>query len=120
MNEPTDAMLDDPLYRRDVMEEEARTWREESTSDDDEIDDIENASPRPWKLLEGKVPTFPRYISVVHGNNLGIADMVGAGSRNPKVMLEVRANAALILAAVNAWDDPDLLKARLDELNENN
>lgn len=42
-NEPTDAMLDDPLYRHDIIDEERRTWLDETDDDDaraDEADDF--------------------------------------------------------------------------------
>lgn len=60
-----------------------------------------DTSPRPWRLLEGKIPGYERYISVVHGDNLSICQMSGAGSLNPKVMERVRADAELIISAVN-------------------
>lgn len=71
------------------------------------------ASPRPWRLLDHKVPGYERYLSVVHGDNLGICQMAGAGSYNPKVLQEVEANAALIIEAVNAHDE---LKAEVERL----
>jgi hypothetical protein len=63
-------------------------------------------SPLPWRLLESKVPGYERYISVVHGEetNLSICQLSGAGSLNPKVLEEVRANADLIIRAVNSHD----------------
>lgn len=63
------------------------------------------ASPTPWRASEGQVPGYAREISIVCGDvntvNFGICKMDGAGSFNLEALAEVRANAALIVQAVN-------------------
>jgi hypothetical protein len=66
----------------------------------------EDGSPttRPWKVSESKVPGYERVISIVTPDRLAICRMDGGGSYNERVLAEVRANAELIVAAVNERD----------------
>ena len=62
-------------------------------------------TPGPWEVREGRVPGYERTITIVGEKHLGICGMIGAGSSNPRVLENVRANARLIAAA------PELLAA---------
>jgi hypothetical protein len=65
---------------------------------------VDEATPRPWKLLESKVPGYRRYLSIVDENNNGVCRITGADSYNPRVLETVHANATLILNSVHAHD----------------
>lgn len=74
----------------------------------------DKATPRPWSHDGTLVIGWSERIG--RGRVL-ICDCQPDG--NPFVMDDgSKANAALIYAAVNAWDDIDLLKARIKELED--
>ncbi len=61
-----------------------------------------NAYSRPWHVTESKVPGYERVISIVTSDNLAVCRLDGGGVSNPQALAQVRANASLIVAAVNA------------------
>ena len=60
--------------------------------------------PHTWAVIEGRVPGYERYISVVNKQGVGICRVTGAGSSNQLVLESVRANARLIAAAPALYD----------------
>lgn len=71
------------------------------------------ATPRPWKLEDDEV----RFGTCV------IAQVMGAGDfpcNEEEIDGECKANAALIVTAVNSWGDISALRSRIEELERGN
>lgn len=65
----------------------------------------DKATARPWQVMEHKTTPF-------------VADAAGWCITNGRLKRELRANANLIVRAVNAWDSIERLKIRISELEE--
>lgn len=51
---------------------------------------------RKWRIEEQKVPGYSRRLYLVDEEGNTVADIIGAGSLNPKVLAEVQATADLL------------------------
>ena len=81
-------------------------------------------SPRPWRACGGYTPAYAS-IASADGRYIvwAMADVnvhrEGSGARILAPDYETqRANAHLIVAAVNAWNDPAALRARAEEIEK--
>jgi len=82
---------------------------------------IEEATPRPWSVLDDHPIKACLHIVGVGARWREVASLYGCEGKQDhegvwRGQYQRQANAELIVRAVNAWDDPDALRARLREL----